>query len=105
MMAAVQPFISGAISKTVNLPAESTVEDVSETYRQAWMLGLKAVAIYRDGSKFVQPLNTAKLDSKQTKKIIEEANHPACTECGYPTVLESGCYRCTNCGTTTACSS
>lgn len=101
MMAAVQPFISGAISKTVNLPAESTLEDVSETYIQAWQLGLKAVAIYRDGSKFVQPLNSGNL----SKKKIEEAKHPACTECGFPTVLESGCYRCTNCGTTTACSS
>lgn len=101
MMAAVQPFISGAISKTVNLPANSSVEDVSDTYKQAWQLGLKAVAIYRDGSKFVQPLSTAGI----TPKKAEEANHPACTECGYPTVLESGCYRCTNCGTTTACSS
>jgi ribonucleoside-diphosphate reductase alpha chain len=103
MMAAVQPFISGAISKTVNLPAESTVEDISETYKQAWQLGLKAVALYRDGSKFVQPLNAANFNPVKTKD--DETNFPACTECGYPTVLESGCYRCTNCGTTTACSS
>ncbi len=58
MMAAVQPFISGAISKTINMPGESTVKDVMDAYMQAWRLGLKAVAIYRDGSKGVQPLST-----------------------------------------------
>jgi len=58
MMAAAQPFISGAISKTVNLPRESTVEDIQDTYVQAWKMGLKCVAIYRDGSKRSQPLNT-----------------------------------------------
>ena len=57
MMHAVQPFLSGAISKTVNLPEESTVEDIEETYLASWKLGLKAVAIYRDGSKRSQPLN------------------------------------------------
>ncbi|HXK34535.1 MAG TPA: vitamin B12-dependent ribonucleotide reductase, partial [Dehalococcoidia bacterium] len=60
MMGAVQPFISGAISKTVNLPNEATVEDVAEAYLEAWRHGLKAIAIYRDGSKAVQPLSTAK---------------------------------------------
>ena len=59
MMAAAQPFISGAISKTVNLPNAATVEDVSEAYIQAWKLGLKAVAIYRDGCKQSQPLSAA----------------------------------------------
>jgi len=58
MMAAAQPFISGAISKTVNMPNESTVEDIREAYIQAWKMGLKCVAIYRDGSKRSQPLNT-----------------------------------------------
>ncbi|MGB5810481.1 MAG: vitamin B12-dependent ribonucleotide reductase [Polyangiales bacterium] len=58
MMAAAQPFLSGAISKTVNLPAESTVEDVEQIYKEGWKLGLKAVALYRDGSKSSQPLNT-----------------------------------------------
>ena len=53
MMAAAQPFLSGAISKTVNLPHECTVEDIAEAYTEAWRLGLKAVAIYRDGSKGV----------------------------------------------------
>ncbi len=57
MMHAVQPFLSGAISKTVNMPEESTVEDIEETYLASWKLGLKAVAIYRDGSKKSQPLN------------------------------------------------
>jgi ribonucleoside-diphosphate reductase alpha chain len=58
MMAAVQPFISGAISKTINMPEESTVEDVMNAYVESWRLGLKAVAIYRDGSKRVQPLSS-----------------------------------------------
>jgi len=68
MMAAVQPFISGAISKTINMPEESTVEDVMEAYIASWRLGLKAVAIYRDGSKRVQPLSsgTGKGEKKQT---------------------------------------
>jgi ribonucleoside-diphosphate reductase alpha chain len=59
MMAAAQPFISGAISKTVNLPESATVEEISEAYIQAWKLGLKAVAIYRDGCKKSQPLSAA----------------------------------------------
>jgi ribonucleoside-diphosphate reductase alpha chain len=60
MMAATQPFISGAISKTVNLPTECTVEDIRDAYLQAWKMGLKCVAIYRDGSKRSQPLSTKK---------------------------------------------
>jgi ribonucleoside-diphosphate reductase alpha chain len=60
MMAAVQPFISGAISKTINMPEHATVEEIEQAYIEAWRLGLKAVAIYRDGCKKVQPLNTAK---------------------------------------------
>ncbi len=60
MMAAAQPFISGAISKTVNLPNDCTVEDIMDAYIQAWQMGLKCVAIYRDGSKRSQPLNTKK---------------------------------------------
>jgi ribonucleoside-diphosphate reductase alpha chain len=63
MMAAAQPFISGAISKTVNLPNEATVEDIRNAYVDAWRMGLKCVAIYRDGSKRSQPLNT-----KRTKE-------------------------------------
>jgi ribonucleoside-diphosphate reductase alpha chain len=60
MMAAAQPFISGAISKTVNLPHEATTKDIRDAYVQAWRMGLKCVAIYRDGSKRSQPLNTKK---------------------------------------------
>ncbi len=59
MMAACQPFLSGAISKTVNMPSDATVEDIEAIYMQAWMLGLKAVAIYRDGCKRSQPLSTS----------------------------------------------
>jgi len=75
MMAAAQPFISGAISKTVNLPRESTVEDITDAYVQAWKLGLKCVAIYRDGSKRSQPLNTA-----ETGEGTEEDSAPAVDE-------------------------
>lgn len=60
MMAAVQPFVSGAISKTVNMPNEATVEDIMDVYTQGWKMGLKAVAIYRDGSKRQQALTTSK---------------------------------------------
>jgi ribonucleoside-diphosphate reductase alpha chain len=60
MMGAVQPFLSGAISKTVNMPPDATVDDVMEAYSEGWKLGLKALAIYRDGSKRTQPLNSGK---------------------------------------------
>ena len=60
MMAAAQPFLSGAISKTVNMPEDSTVEEIQEAYVEGWRLGLKALAIYRDGSKMSQPLATSK---------------------------------------------
>ena len=65
MMAAAQPFLSGAISKTVNMPEEATVEDFSNAYIEAWRMGLKAIAIYRDGSKRTQPLNTSDAKPKQ----------------------------------------
>jgi ribonucleoside-diphosphate reductase alpha chain len=64
MMAAVQPFLSGAISKTVNMPAESTPDEIANAYVESWRLGLKAVAIYRDGSKRSQPLSTSKEEGK-----------------------------------------
>jgi ribonucleoside-diphosphate reductase alpha chain len=66
MMAAAQPFLSGAISKTVNLPHEATAEQIAEAYTESWRQGLKAVAIYRDGSKGVQPLNTSQ-DAKKAE--------------------------------------
>jgi ribonucleoside-diphosphate reductase alpha chain len=65
MMGAVQPFISGALSKTVNMPADSTVEDIMDAYVQGWKLGLKALAIYRDGSKTAQALRTKAKDKKE----------------------------------------
>ncbi|MEP6655393.1 MAG: vitamin B12-dependent ribonucleotide reductase, partial [Myxococcales bacterium] len=67
MMAAVQPFVSGAISKTVNLPPEATIEDVQDAYMEAWKDGLKAIAIYRDGCKRTQPLSTSRNDPGMAK--------------------------------------
>jgi ribonucleoside-diphosphate reductase alpha chain len=75
MMAAVQPFISGAISKTINMPEESTVEDIMNAYIESWKLGLKAVAIYRDGSKRVQPLSSG--TAKGAKTVSGTAAAPA----------------------------
>lgn len=69
MMAAVQPFISGAISKTVNMPNDATVDDIQNAYIEAWRLGLKAIAVYRDGSKRTQPLNTS-VDGENVKKQL-----------------------------------
>ena len=65
MMGAVQPFISGAISKTVNLPEDVTVEDVEQLHIDAWRMGIKAVAIYRDNCKVAQPLSTTKMDGRR----------------------------------------
>ena len=76
MMAAVQPFISGAISKTINMPKESTREDISAAYMEGWKLGLKAVAIYRDGSKMLQPVSTKKHEDGKAKASAE-ATPPA----------------------------
>ena len=64
MMAAVQPFLSGAISKTVNMPTDATPEDIQEAYVEGWRLGLKAIAVYRDGCKRSQPLSTSKEEAK-----------------------------------------
>jgi ribonucleoside-diphosphate reductase alpha chain len=73
MMAAAQPFISGAISKTVNMPNECTVAEIRDTYMQAWKMGLKCVAIYRDGSKRSQPLNTKKTNDGGVKATAADA--------------------------------
>src|SRR3989344_4138312 len=69
MMAAAQPFISGAISKTVNLPADATREDIKNVFIEGWRLGLKAIAVYRDGCKSIQPLNLSNND-----KFVERSN-------------------------------
>jgi ribonucleoside-diphosphate reductase alpha chain len=83
MMAATQPFLSGAISKTVNLPNDCSVEDIAEAYTESWRLGLKAVAIYRDGSKGTQPLNvTAQTDAD--KKGTSVSASKSTTEAGAP---------------------
>jgi ribonucleoside-diphosphate reductase alpha chain len=119
MMAAVQPFVSGAISKTVNMPSTATEEQISHVYLQAWKLGLKAVAVYRDRSKGSQPLSQRKDPAKKGEamgagirwsapnedfKIFGGARPPMkCPECGEDTVLASGCYRCPNCGSTVGC--
>ena len=78
MMAAAQPFLSGAISKTVNLPNDCSVEDIAEAYMQSWRLGIKAVAIYRDGSKGAQPLNVStEADKKKDADKAQQRVPPA----------------------------
>jgi ribonucleoside-diphosphate reductase alpha chain len=79
MMAAIQPFISGAISKTVNLPEDATVEDIEDVYYQGWKLGLKALAVYRDNCKVGQPLSAGKVatESGSPTEAAVEASEPA----------------------------
>jgi ribonucleoside-diphosphate reductase alpha chain len=77
MMAAAQPFLSGAISKTINMPEESTIEDITNAYIESWKLGLKAVAIYRDNSKRSQPLNAGgKTEEKKTEVVAAAVSEP-----------------------------
>jgi len=76
MMAAVQPFISGSMSKTVNLPTEATVADIQQTYMESWKLGLKCIAIYRDGCKRSQPLSTS-LDKEKKKAAPDQVEYRA----------------------------
>jgi ribonucleoside-diphosphate reductase alpha chain len=85
MMAATQPFISGAISKTVNLPESATVEEIAEAYIQSWKLGLKAVAIYRDGCKKSQPLSAAGSKTAESKK-----SEPETTRVGTDALVRAG---------------
>jgi ribonucleoside-diphosphate reductase alpha chain len=80
MMAAAQPFISGAISKTVNLPESASVEEISEAYIQAWKLGLKAVAVYRDGCKKSQPLSAAGTKTAETSMKTSVSSEPSVVE-------------------------
>ncbi len=87
MMGAVQPFISGAISKTVNLPQSATVEDIQDAYTEAWRLGIKALAIYRDGSKTAQALRTDAQQGEPAEKVdvdavVEKAVAKALAEAG-----------------------
>ncbi|HEY3057168.1 MAG TPA: vitamin B12-dependent ribonucleotide reductase [Thermoanaerobaculia bacterium] len=83
MMGAVQPFISGAISKTINMPTNATIEEIEQAYYEAWKLGLKAVAVYRDGCKRSQPLSTAK------EKLAELGVAPAAVRRKLPDERES----------------
>jgi ribonucleoside-diphosphate reductase alpha chain len=76
MMGAVQPFLSGAISKTVNLPEEATIEDIEQLHLDAWKLGIKAVAIYRDNCKVAQPLSTMKKGDSQTDGPAVSEHNP-----------------------------
>lgn len=77
MMAAIQPFVSGAISKTVNLPGDVTEEELSDLFFKAWKLGLKSLAVYREGSKVVQPLQRAQVNAS-----LDPLSQVKCTDCG-----------------------
>lgn len=101
MMAAVQPFLSGAISKTINLETDVTVEKIEELILQSWKLGLKAVAFYRDGSKLSQPLNKDLTPRDPFSYLPGDA--PLCSECGHKTVQSAGCFKCLNCGHAQEC--
>jgi len=76
MMSAVQPFVSGAISKTVNLPETATVDEIQTAYMESWKLGIKAVAIYRENSKRIQPLGTSKSEQAESRKAAVEPARP-----------------------------
>ena len=92
---AAQPFLSGAVSQTVNLPENATDEDIMRSYSEAWQLGLKAVAIYHDGSKRSAPLNTRKTTYMGV----------ICSHCGSDKVIRAGaCSVCTQCGISLGCS-
>jgi ribonucleoside-diphosphate reductase alpha chain len=79
MMSAVQPFLSGAISKTVNMPTDATPDDIANAYMESWRLGLKAVAVYRDGCKRSQPLSTSRTDAMSSTAVaaVGEGTRPA----------------------------
>ena len=89
MMAAVQPFLSGAISKTINLPHDGTVEEVEKIHAESWRLGLKAIALYRDGSKLSQPLNAVSDDEEEAAA----ADIEALAREGAPVRLVKGAYK------------
>lgn len=109
MMAAAQPFLSGAISKTVNLSKRATVEDVENVFKRGWELGLKAVAVYRDGSKSAQPLasgggSSPVSSSLSSGALSSGADLGRCPVCSYPTVVSGTCWVCPQCGHSIACS-
>lgn len=105
MMAACQPFLSGAISKTVNLPHSASVSHVEQIFDLAYRTGLKAIAIYRDGSKLSQPLSNR--EEKTDLEVFLESTRldtPFCIQCGHKTVLSGNCFKCLNCGHSQECS-
>lgn len=110
MMAAAQPFLSGGISKTVNVPHETTTEEIEDIFLHAWKMGLKSVSIYRDGSKSSQPLNSIEPSPSEPKEGLEQFSRttddeaPKCTFCGHTTVRDGSCFRCLECGNSTECS-
>lgn len=104
MMAAVQPFISGAISKTVNLHADASVEDVASVFERGAALGLKSVAVYRDGSKQAQPLKRVGDNELSASFQISPDEVSTCPICSYPTVICGTCWVCPQCGHSLACS-
>ncbi len=88
MMAAAQPFLSGAISKTINMPNEATIQEVQDVYMSSWKLGIKAIALYRDGSKLSQPLSSALADDV-SESLTDEREEPlAATGTADPRVIE-----------------
>ena len=90
MMAAAQPFISGAISKTINMPNDATIEDCSEAYIRSWRMGIKANALYRDGSKLSQPLSAALIDDadEDTAETLAEATPAAASQIVAERIIE-----------------
>ncbi len=98
MVAEIQKFVSGGISKTINLPADATAEDISTIYFQAWKMGLKSVSIYRDASKLSQPLRSP------ANAVASPLSSPhRCPECGSWCELQANCWRCINCGHVSSC--
>ena len=93
MMGAVQPFISGAISKTVNMPEEATVDDIEQLHIDAWKLGIKAVAIYRDNCKVGQPLSMLKKGGDANNNVAETEKAPTTVESVNNTVIVKGAQR------------
>jgi ribonucleoside-diphosphate reductase alpha chain len=77
-MATAQPFISGAISKTINMPNNATVEDCKAAFTMSWRLGLKANALYRDGSKLSQPLNSQLVDAEEAAEPEQTSSEAPC---------------------------
>ncbi len=104
MMAAIQPFISGAISKTVNLPNKTDVEEIKSLFLYAWEVGTKAVAFYRDGSKLSQPLSQKIEVPADQEAPTYQSDSPQCSVCGFKTIRSGSCFKCLNCGQSEGCS-